>query len=95
MSLSSRCVPDTVSNPVYIFCEAVIIPILQTGERSPEQLADLPRALRLTKCQSQGPTSGQCDSKALMLSPLHHLPDGSWLLPRLPFSWVSCAVEWA
>ncbi|XP_043440436.1 GH3 domain-containing protein isoform X1 [Prionailurus bengalensis] len=58
MSLSSRCVPGTVSNPVYIFCEAVIIPILQTGDRSPEQLADLPRALRLTKCQSQGPTSG-------------------------------------
>ncbi|XP_077635440.1 GH3 domain-containing protein isoform X3 [Crocuta crocuta] len=46
MSLSSRCVPGTVSNPVCIFCEAVIVPILQTGERSPEQLADLHRALR-------------------------------------------------
>lgn len=83
--LSSLCVPGTESIPFRSFCGAIITPILQTGQRSPEQLADLPRALQLTKWQSQGPNSGQCDSEALMSYPLHHLPDRSWLPPRLPF----------
>lgn len=91
--LSSLCVPGTESIPFRSFCGAIITPILQTGQRSPEQLADLPRALQLTKWQSQGPNSGQCDSEALMSYPLHHLPDRSWLPPRLPFSLVSGGVE--
>ena len=89
------CVPGTaVSNPFCSFCGAIISPILQIGQRRPEQLADLPRALQLSKWQRQGVNSGQCDSSALMSSPWHHLPDGAWFLPRLPFPLVSCGVEW-